>query len=213
MNSPRRIIAGQNGQPELTEARRTTCVRATASTRHSVFVASLPCFLGHRIVRVFAAADNGRHRFRLIATVRTAANGTWTASIGRGPSRLVVAVYRGSALTEPAYSATTRVIVPSFVRLHVAPSGIGWGGTIHIWGGYIPGAGQQILRLRIGADGYRSTVGIPDLKRDGRFSTTWTFHSGAGLVHYWFSVSTLREADYPYAVGGLSRQRVTVRPG
>jgi hypothetical protein len=173
--------------------------------------------LGHRIVRVLAAPDNGRRRFRQIARVMTAANGTWTASIGPGPSRLVVAVYRGSSLTEPASSTATRAIVPSFVRLHVAPSSVGWGGTIRIWGrllgGYVPGHGQQLLRLRIGADGYRSTVGIPGLKRDGRFSTTWTFHSGTGIVHYWFSVSTLQEADYPYAIGGSARQRVTVGPG
>jgi hypothetical protein len=127
-----------------------------------------------------------------------------------------MAAYVGSSVTEPAYSVETHVIVPATVRLHVVPRRVAWGGTIHLWGrvlgGYVPGNRQQLLRLRIGADGFFSTVGIPDVSRTGRFSTTWSFHPGVGVVHYWFSVSTLREADYAFAPGSSPHVTVTVGP-
>jgi hypothetical protein len=70
------------------------------------------------------------------------------------------------------------------------------------------------LRLRIGVVGFagvQSTVGIPDIARNGRFRTIWTPAPGNGTVHYWFSVSTLREADYAFAPGSSKKIRVIVR--
>ena len=68
------------------------------------------------------------------------------------------------------------MIVPAVVRLHIKPRAVSWGGTIRIYGrvlgGYIPGNRQQLLRLRIGAEGISSTVGIRDIAPDGRFHTT-----------------------------------------
>lgn len=87
-----------------------------------------------------------------------------------------------------------------------------WGGTIKIagrlLGGYIPAG--RLLRLRIGAEGVSGTVGIPSIGRKGRFHTTWTFASGNGTVQYWFAVSTLPEADYPYAAASSTRRTVTI---
>jgi hypothetical protein len=110
-----------------------------------------------------------------------------------------------------------RVIVPAVVRLYIKPRAVSWGGTIRIYGrvlgGYIPGNRQQLLRLRIGAEGIFSTVGIPDVAPNGRFHTTWRFHPGVGVARYWFSVSTLNEADYPFAPASSPRVTVTVGPG
>jgi hypothetical protein len=171
--------------------------------------------LAGKTVRVLTAPDNGLRHFRQVGVATTLANGTWTATLPPGPSRLVEAVYGGSTVAEPAMSGEDRLAVPAVVRLHIRPRHVRWGWTIRIWGrvlgGYIPGTAQQLLRLRIGAEGYRSTVGIPGINRDGRFSTTWTFHPGVGVVKYWFSVSTLSEADYPYAPA--SSERVTVSVG
>jgi hypothetical protein len=168
-------------------------------------------------VVVFAAVDNGRGNFRPAALAITRADGSWSAQLGPGPSRRVAALYPGSGATAPAISGQVRVVVPAVVRLYIKPRAIPWGGTIQIFGrvlgGYIPGARQQLLRLRIGAEGISGTVGIPEVQRNGHFSTTWTFHPGVGVVDYWFTVSTLNEADYAYAPGSSPRVTVTVGPG
>jgi hypothetical protein len=94
-------------------------------------------------------------------------------------------------------SGQVRVIVPAKIQLAVLPTRSHWGGTLHITGrlrgGYIPRG--KLLRLRIGAEAVSRTVGIPDVTRKGRFHTTWTFAAGHGTMRYWFSVSTLSEAD------------------
>jgi hypothetical protein len=168
-------------------------------------------------VSVMTAPDNGQGQFTLARTVITASDGSWSAQLPAGPSRLVEAAYPGASTTEPATSQQVRIVVPAVVRLHIRPNQVPWGGTIHIsgrvLGAYIPGGRQQLLRLRIGAEGISSTVGIPDIASNGRFRTTWTFHPGVGVVTYWFSVSTLNEADYPFAPAGSRRVTVTVGPG
>ncbi len=166
---------------------------------------------GQRVL-VLSAPSNGLGNFRVVARVTTSANGTWSARLRPGPSRLIEAAYAGGATTEPVTSGQIRLTVPARVRLRITPQRTHWGGTIRIsgrvLGGYIPQG--KLLRLRIGADGVSGTVGIPDIRPDGRFQTTWTFASGSGTVHYWFSVSTLREADYPYAPATSRRVRVRV---
>ena len=168
-------------------------------------------------VWVMTAPDNGQGRFTLARAVTTGSDGSWSAAVHAGPSRLVEAVYPGASTTEPAASQSVRIVVPAVARLRIKPRQVPWGGTIQIsgrvLGGYIPGDRQQLLRLRIGAEGISSTVGIPDIAPDGRFQTTWTFHPGVGVVSYWFSVSTLNEADYPFAPGSSPHVTVTVGPG
>jgi hypothetical protein len=170
--------------------------------------AALP---GARVV-VEAAPANGLGHFHVVTVVRTEANGTWRAHLPAGPSRLVEAVYGGGSLTEPSDSAQAHLTVPAKLRLTIHPRRTHWTGTIQIWGrvlgGYIPRG--KLLRLRIGVGRYRSTIGIPDVQPDGRFHTTFTFAAGHGRVRYWFSVSTLREADYPFAPASSRRVSVLV---
>jgi hypothetical protein len=170
--------------------------------------------LGGERVLVLTAPDNGLGHFRGAARATTHSNGSWSVRLRAGPSRLIEAEYGGGATTEPTTSAQIRLSVPARVRLHITPRHTRWGGTIQIsgrvLGGYIPQG--KLLRLRIGADGVSGTVGIPDVRPNGRFRTTWTFASGNGTVYYWFSVSTLREADYPYAPASSRRVWVTVDP-
>ena len=68
-------------------------------------------------VSVITAADNGQGRFRLAAAVTTTNDGSWSATLPAGPSRLVEAVYSGSPTTEPANSGQVHVIVPATVKL------------------------------------------------------------------------------------------------
>ncbi len=167
-----------------------------------------------RAVQVLTAPDNGLGQWTQAAVVTTSADGAWTATLPPGPSRLVEATYAGDTTTLPSTSASIHLTVPAKVKLHIRPRSTRWGGTItiagRVLGGYIPAG--KLLRLRIGVAGVRGTVGIPSVRPDGRFRTKWTFSSGRGVVHYWFSVSTLNEADYPFALASSRRVYVTVGP-
>jgi hypothetical protein len=170
-------------------------------------------------VRILSAPDDGSDNFTQIATSSTAPDGIWRARLPAGPSRLIEAVYPGSANTEPAASGDVRVAVPSRIRLLVRPAGVAWGRSVlisgRVLGGYIPAnktAVSQLLRLRIGIQGVSETAGIPDVQRDGRFRTTYCFNPGRGIAHFWFSVSTLNETDYPYEPASSRRAEVRVGP-
>ena len=122
--------------------------------------------IGGHAVSVLTAPDNGGRQFTQAAVVTTAANGTWTAKLPRGPSRIVEAVYGGDPTTEGASSGQVHVIVPAKVKLlSVSPRRVAWGGTVRITGqlvgGYLP-AGGALVRLRIGQGSQLS-----DLRRAG----------------------------------------------
>jgi hypothetical protein len=180
--------------------------------------------LAGQTVRILTAPNNGLDAFTQAAVATTGQDGVWSATLRAGPSRLVEAVYDGGSTVEPAASGQVRLIVPALVKLTIKPRRTHWWrsprspGTIRIsgrvLGGYIPGADQQLLRLRIGVvgiPGVQSTIGIPDIAPDGRFHTTWTPAPGNGTVHFWFSVSTLHEADFPFAPASSRRVDVIVR--
>jgi hypothetical protein len=171
--------------------------------------------LAGRTVYVMTAPNNGLGRWTVAAVVASGPDGQWSAHLPAGPSRLVEAAYSGDSTTLPSASSTIHLVVPARVKIHIAPRSTRWGGTIDIsgrvLGGYIPAG--KLLRLRIGVAGVRETVGIPNVRRDGRFQTTWTFAPGRGVVRYWFSISTLNEADYSYAPASSRRVYVKVGPG
>lgn len=166
-------------------------------------------------VVVMAAPANGLGHFKRVAVVKTGPDGTWRAHLPPGPSRVVEALYEGGRLTEPTKSAQARLTVPAKIVLHIHPRHTHWGGTIHITGrvlgGHIPQG--KLLRLRIGIRHVKETIGIPNVRSNGRFHTSFKFAPGHGTVRYWFSVSTLREADYPFAPASSARVTVTVGPG
>jgi hypothetical protein len=58
--------------------------------------------LGGQAVEVLTAADNGLGRFRVAAIATTGADGSWSARVAPGPSRLIEAVYPGGPTTEGA---------------------------------------------------------------------------------------------------------------
>ena len=168
--------------------------------------------LGGVPVRIVTATENGLDRWGVATVATTDSDGLWQATVPAGPSRLIAAVYPGSGTTEPATSGQVQLMVPTKVSLKIRPRRTRWGRTIQIsgrvLGSNIPAG--KLLRLRIGTAGIYSTVGIPDISRRGRYHTTWTFAPGRGVVHYWFSVATLPEADYPYAQTSSPRVYVTV---
>jgi hypothetical protein len=171
---------------------------------------------GH-VVRVLTAPNNGLGQFTQVAAVTTAANGTWTAELPRGPSRIVEAVFDGDPVTESTASGQVQVTVSAKIKLlSVSPKRVPWGHTVRITGrllgGYLPAGGVN-LRLRIGIGRNRATYGVQEhVAGNGRFSTTYTFGAGYPGIHrrYWFEIATLPSGNYPYAPSASNRQYVLV---
>jgi hypothetical protein len=167
-------------------------------------------------MEILGAPDNGLDRFIVIATTVTNGNGAWSAIVPPGPSRIIRAVYAGSASILPA-SGSVRTIVPARIRLiSVAPQRVPWGGTIRIVGqldgGYLP-PGGALVRLRIGVGSAVTTYGVKEhVTGRGRFSTTYTFGLGDPRVHqsYWFQIASLPMGNYPYAPASSRRMSVLV---
>jgi hypothetical protein len=174
--------------------------------------------LAGQTVEVLAAADNGRHIFKPVATATTAANGSWSARLPGGPSRLVEAVYGGGPNVQSSVSGLIREIVPAKIELlSVTPRRIAWGKTVRIVGrlvgGYLP-PGGALVRLRIGLGSAFTTYGVHEhVEGSGRFATTYTFGLGAASVRrdFWFQVASLPMGNYPYAPA--SSRRVSVMVG
>jgi hypothetical protein len=171
---------------------------------------------GHT-VRVLTAPDNGSDQFTQAAAATAAANGTWTAQLPPGPSRIVEAVYDGDPTTESASSGQLRVIVPAKVKLlSVSPRRVAWGGTVRITGrllgGYLP-PGGALVRLRIGSGSSYTTYGVQEhVAGNGRFSTTYTFGAGQASSYqsFWFQLSSLPMGSFPFAPSDSGRRSVLV---
>jgi hypothetical protein len=155
-------------------------------------------------VTVYSAATDGANRYVPVAVVTTAADGSWHATLPPGPSRTVVAVFRGAATVEPSVSAPARVVVPASLALHISPATARWGGRIRITGrlagGYIPPGGELVV-LWVGWRGGSTEIGHLYTRTDGAFATSYTFLRGNGSERYRFWVESARESDYPYAPG------------
>jgi hypothetical protein len=176
--------------------------------------------LGNQVVSILSSPDDGSKRFTHAATAPSAANGTWTATLPPGPSRLIEAVYGGSSTTEASLSPIVRVIVPSKIQLSISPPRVPWGGKVlihgQLLGGYVPAhktVVSRLLRLHVGTAGGDGTVEISNVDPLGRFQASYCFNPGQGVVGSSLSVSSGSAAGYPYAPASSPRVPVTVGPG
>lgn len=173
-------------------------------------------------VRVLTAPANGLGKFRQAAVVRTRSNGSWTAKLRPGPSRLVEAVYGGATTLEPSDSEQVQEIVPARIRLlRVSPHRVPWSSPGHastvrivgkLDGGHLP-PGGALVRLRIGQGSHYTTYGVQEhVTGNGRFSTTYTFGDGLPSVKQklWFQVASLPMGDYPWAPAASNKRTVIV---
>jgi hypothetical protein len=202
-----------------TVTKRTRTVRHGQATTVNGWVGTATgVALAGQTVDIYTAADNARNNYHLATTATTAANGTWSARIGRGPSRLIRAYYPGPAQFQAAESAPVTLLVPAKIRLlRITPSKVAWGGTVRITGrlegGYIP-PGGTLVRLRIGEGSAAATYGVREHVggHHGLFTTTYTFGAGEPAVHraFWFELASLPMGNYPYAPADSNRRTVTV---
>ena len=168
-------------------------------------------------VAILTAPDNGSNAFTDAAAVTTGEDGSWTATLPPGPSRMIEASYAGSATILPASGSAT-VITPAEIRItRVTPDRTGWGETVtirgRVLGGYIP-ASSKLLRLDlgiVGIPGFSKIQGIPNIAPDGTFTTRYKFAGAlSGVARFWLQVSSLPEADFPWAAARSPRVIVTV---
>jgi hypothetical protein len=164
-------------------------------------------------VELMAAPANGSGHFRLLRTVRTGANGTWTAHLRPGPSRWIEAIYSGNSQSAPAISNAARVTVSASPSLHVTPRHTHWGDTIRISGrlrgGYVPPSGELVV-LKIGWRGGAAEIGHVYTNAAGRFWASYTFLRGTGSENYRIWGQTVRESDYPFSPARTKRIRIWV---
>lgn len=178
--------------------------------------------LGRQSVRILTAPDNGRGHFRQAAMAKTASNGSWSATLRRGPSRLVEAAYGGDPTREPSVSQQAREIVPAKIKLiRVSPRQVPWSTPGHpsvvkivgrLEGGYLP-RGGALVRLRIGRGASYTTYGVQEhVKGKGRFSTTYTFGDGTPSIHerLWFQLASLPMGNLPWAPSASNKRTVVV---
>ena len=168
-------------------------------------------------VQILAAPDNNSGAFSEVAVVTTGPNGSWTATLPAGPSRIIRAVTDGTATILPSSGQVTTIVPAKVKLLRIWPRRVPWGGTVHLVGqlvgGYLPSDGA-LVRLRIGIGSSRTTYGIREhVSGNGRFSTAYTFGLGdPDLVQaYWFQIASLPMGNYPYSPA--SSRRVTVVVG
>jgi hypothetical protein len=172
--------------------------------------------IGDAVVKILSAPDNGLTRYSQAASIRTDSDGSWALSLPAGPSRLISAVYDGSATIQPS-QAWAKVVVPASVRvLRVWPGHVPWGGIVHVRarliGGLLP-PGGALVRLRLGYGNAKVTYGVREhVGGDGVFEVKNRFGPGpVGLIrHYWLQECTLPESDYPFAPACGPRNSVVV---
>ena len=172
--------------------------------------------LASQPVQIFAAPNNQSAAFKPVAVVMSGANGSWTATLPPGPSRIIRAVTAGTATILPSSGQVTTIVPAKVKLLRIWPRRVPWGGTVHLAGqlvgGYLPPDGA-LVRLRIGYGSAHLTYGIREhVSGNGRFTTTYTFGLGdpSALQTFWFQIASLPMGNYPYAPADSPRLFVTV---
>ena len=183
---------------------------------HGLLMSSTGLPIAGQPVAILTAPDNGSNAFTQAAAVTTGPDGSWTATLPAGPSRIIEATYPGSPTILPATGSATVITPAKIVLTSVTPDRTPWGSTVRITGrvlgGYIP-ASSKLLRLDlgiVGIPGLSKIQGIPNIASDGTFTTTYKFARYQGVVRFWLQVSSLAEADFPFSPSHSKRRIVTV---
>jgi len=171
--------------------------------------------LGGQDLQILTAPDDGSGHYAAEAHAVTGADGSWSAQLPAGPSRLVRAVYAGSTTSEPSISGAAHVLVRAAVKLAIDPSATHWGGRIEIsgrlLGGHVPRGGELVV-LRIGWSSGSTEIGHVYARAGGHFQASYRFLRGNGHEIYRLWAVTAREGGYPYQIGASPKIKVSVGP-
>jgi hypothetical protein len=165
-------------------------------------------------VEVLTAPDNGLNQFALATTATTGSDGSWSATLPPGPSRIIRAVYQGSGTVLPASGQAT-VTVPAKIDMSITPHILPWSGTMTIRGqlegGNVPPDGVALRLLVLYPGSHRGTPLLAlRTNSTGSFLIKWSFYAGRGIATYPFWIATTAtESDYPFAASQGPRIQVT----
>ncbi len=145
-------------------------------------------------------------RARLLATPRTAADGTWSLALPRNlPSCTLRVDYRAAPLDPlPEATRTLTLTVPAALALRIAPRTAPSDGAIRLrgrlLGGPLPAGGKQLVLEARAPGGRWLEFHVIRTGAGGRFGYLYRFRL-PGPAHYQFRVLCEPEADFPFAAG------------
>ena len=145
----------------------------------------------------------GTDHSELVARARTAANGSFVASVPAGPSRLIEVAYRAST-GEAGYAAEAKVqeSVRAGVLLDVSPHLTGPEGTIMLSGqveGPVPRQGI-VVDLLVHYRGRWEPFRTPRTNSRGRFHVLYQFEGGVGRFPF-RALAFAGQSGFPFSSG------------
>jgi hypothetical protein len=162
-------------------------------------------------VCVAARNDAAHSPLRPARTVVTDADGRFTDTLRRGPSRRVYLVTR---VADGAVSDSVMVHVRAPVRLHAAPRRL-FNGQVLTLGGRLRGRPIPrrgvLVELQVRKRGGWQTFATTRARRKGRYRFRYRFTSTTGLQRYRFRARVPEQGTYPYAAGVSHPISVTVQ--
>jgi len=172
--------------------------------------------LAGRTVQILTAPNNQLGQWSQVTTATTAPDGTWSATLPPGPSRLAEASYAGDTTTLPSTSNAVMMVVPARIKITITPHQLPWNGVLtlhgHLAGGYVPPDGVAM----------RVLIGLPHLPHPylaqsfrtnaaGAFELKFkAFGGGHGVTRYpvWLA-TTSNESDYAYGKNSSRHIEIT----
>jgi hypothetical protein len=157
-------------------------------------------------VQVASTPSYERAPTRTLASVTTAANGSFRATIPAGTpsSRISFAYSSQVGQPVPNVTAALTLTVPASLKLVVGPRTSQKGGEI-VFSGVLrgaplpPGGKQLVLEARTPGGRWRQFQ-VLSTGRGGRYKASYRFRL-AGPIAYQFRAVSPREADFPYGTG------------
>ena len=148
---------------------------------------------------------------QLVETTKSKSDGTFSAQVDPGPSRMIDVVYR---FNNQAVEKT-QLYLDSSVKpdLKVKPrSGLTNGETTGFIG-EIPGPNAEGRGISLQAKAGQKWRTFKQIKtnKDGRFRGRYKFNHTSGRVTYKFRARVKRQGGYPYSPGSSAKKKVKVR--
>lgn len=162
--------------------------------------------IGGAAIQVLDTPAYERAPTRDVATVRTAANGSFSFRVPTStPSSTLTFAY-SAQLAAPAPSVTglLQLRIPASLTLQIAPRSTHRGGTIvfsgRLRGAPLPPGGKQLVLEARTLRGQWRQFQTFSTARGGAYRATYRFRL-AGPIDYKFRAVSPQEADFPYARG------------
>ncbi len=172
--------------------------------------------LSHVPISIMATPADNPNGWRKIAAVVTSADGSWSAVVPSGPSRLIAASYAGGPNTEPASSPHGRLLVPAKSTLRILRAVVHFGAfgvnaefEGRMVGGYVPPRGATIAVQALDRGIWR-TIATATTDRRGRWRAHYRITGGPG--GYAIRVYIPRQGGYPWEAAYSGRATLLVEP-